>query len=573
MSGPAVDTVPAGIGIGLTRQHHVPDILDVIAALSSDAIPTPPVLARALLDLLPDEVWSNPDYRWLDPATKSGSILREVARRLMGGLEVWEPDPQKRAEHILRNMLFGAAVTQVHGDMTRRSVYVSRDATGPLSAVTFDTPEGNLPFIEAEHDFSTGKAGRKAKNCNVCGAPERLDRGTTRENYAYAFIHGAYPTEEMSDMKFDVIVGNPPYQIGMEDGEGKRTANITPLYHYFIERAISLEPKYLAMIVPSRWFSGGKGLEDFRTKMIADRRLAKIVDNPKLYDCFPGVKIEGGVNYFLWDRDFSGDCAFSTRIDGNIISTVTRDLRNGSGVVVRDNQASAIIEKVRKSTTRDLSELVKPRDPFGQSITTNFRGAKVMKFKGSVPLIFGTHVGYIRRNQLERNEDLVDQWKVLLPMAYKSGKAVDDLGRLDACVYGEPIALAPGSACTQTYLVAGVFKTQIETENYAKYLATKFAQFLVLQRKLTQHIRPEVFRFVPALDMTRPWSDEDLYEFFKLSTKQIEHIEASIRPRTINLSLDSPIPASHLPGGVKFRPLGKERDAEETDSDADDEDV
>ena len=563
MSAGTTSTTASTLGIGTTRQHHVPDILDVIAALSSDAIPTPPTLARALLDLLPEEVWSNPDYRWLDPATKSGSILREVARRLMVGLESWQPDPQKRAEHILSNMIFGVGITQVHGDMTRRSVYVSRDATSSVSAVRFDTPEGNLPFVPADHDYPTGRSGQGAKRCVTCGAPAKLDRGASRENYAYAFIHGAYPTEEMKDMKFDVIVGNPPYQIGMEDGEGNKTANITPLYQLFIERAIALEPKYLAMIVPSRWFTGGKGLEEFRSRMIGDRRLARIVDNPKIFDCFPGVKIRGGVNYFLWDRDHDGDCEFSTRIDGEILSTAARDLRDGNGIVIRDNSASGIIAKVQKRTEGTLADVVKPRDPFGQSITTNFKGAKQLKFKDSIPLVFGTHVGYVRPDQLERNHEWVDRWKVLLPMASSGDTTQDGRGRIIDVVLGEPIALAPGSACTQTYLVAGVFGTKRETENYAHYLTTKFVRFLALQRKATQDVRPEIFRFVPMLGMKRRWTDAELYEHFGLTKKQAEYIESAITPRSVNLSLDSPIPASHLPGGAKYRAPGRERDAAE----------
>jgi site-specific DNA-methyltransferase (adenine-specific) len=357
----------------------------------------------------------------------------------------------------------------------------------------------------------------------------------------------------------------------MEDGEGKRTANITPLYQYFIDKAISLNPKYLAMIVPSRWFTGGKGLDDFRTKMIADRRLAKLVDNPKVFDCFPGVEIMGGVNYFLWDRDHDADCEFSTRIDGEIISTATRDLRRGDGIVIRDNQASAIIAQVQKQSGGNLGDVVKPNDPFGQSIKTNFKGAKAMKFKGSIPLIFGTHVGYVRTDQLERNREWVDQFKVLLPMAFNGGQQIDPDGTIRVAVIGEPIAVAPGSACTQTYLVAGVFKTKVETKNYANYLTTKFVRFLIHQRKSTQHLRPEVFRFVPMLDMKRSWSDSDLYEHFGLTKKQVDYIEATIKPRTANLSLDSPIPASHLPGGVKYRPPGKERDSVEADSDGDDE--
>lgn len=555
----------------LTRPQRVPDILDVIAALSSDAVPTPPLLARALLDLLPDEVWSNPEYKWLDPATKSGSILREVARRLMIGLADWEPDAEKRAEHILRNMLYGCGITQVHGDMTRRSVYVSRDATSQHAVVKFDDPAGNLPFVQAEHDYPLNKQGQATGLCEICRAPARLERGDTRENYAYAFIHGAYPTEEMKDMQFDVIVGNPPYQIGMEGEDGKRTANITPLYQMFVERALALGPKYVAMIIPSRWFTGGKGLDDFRARMINDRSVRSIVDNPKVFDCFPGVKIRGGVNYFLWDRDHDGDCEFLTRIDGTVISTMTRDLREGEGVVVRDNRAAALIQKVRLKSRESLDEVVRPQDPFGQSLKTNFKGAASEPFEGSVPLVFGSHVGFVREDQLERNHYLVGRWKVLLPMASSGDTAQDDEGRIVDVVLGEPIALAPGSACTQTYLVAGTFNSREETQNYANYLATKFVRFLVLQRKSTQHVTPDRFKFVPALDMTRPWTDSDLYKTFGLTPDEIAHVEATIKPRTVNIALDSAIPASHLPGGSKYRDPGSRNEAEAPDEDGDDE--
>jgi site-specific DNA-methyltransferase (adenine-specific) len=541
-------------GIGANGQRHLPDILDVIAALSSDAIPTPPVLARALLDLLPDDVWANPDYRWLDPATKSGSILREVARRLMVGLAEWEPDPDARATHILKNMLFGVAVTQVHAEMTRRSVYVSRDATSECAVVRFDTPEGNLPFLFAEHDYPTNQDGTASGPCRVCHAPVRLERGDTRENYAYAFIHGAYPTEEMKDVRFDVIVGNPPYQLGTE-GFG---ATASPIYHRFVEHAIDLEPKYLAMITPSRWFTGGKGMDDFRGRMIADRRLRAIVDNPKLFDCFPGVEIKGGVNYFLWDRDHDGDCEFSTRIDGVVTSTMKRDLRLGDGVLVRDNEAMAVLKKVLAKSDQSIEELASVTKPFGLTMRSNYPGSVPEPFDGAIPLIYGSHVGYSRPDQIQRNHQWIDRWKVLVPMA------ADGHGREVSYVLGEPIALAPGSACTQTYFIAGMFETRTETENYAHYLATKFVRFLVLQRKSTQHVTPDRFRFVPKLDMKRRWTDPDLYEHFGLTKDEAAYIESTIHPREVILSLDSPVPASHLPGGSKYRPPGAERDASES---------
>lgn len=531
----------------LAERQRVPDILECLAQLSNDEVPTPPKLANAMLDLLPPEVWSKPDYRWLDPCSKSGVFLREIAKRLLfEGLVEWEPDFEARREHVFRNMLCGCGITELTGIISRRTVYCSRHAAGEHSVIEFESDEGNLPFVRAEHDFDKGR-------CQICGAPEDLERGEGRENYAYAFIHGAYPTEEMSDMNFDVIVGNPPYQIGMQDAEGKRTANITPLYQLFVERAIELDPRYLLMITPSRWFTGGKGLDDFRERMIADRRIRTLVDNPKIYDCFPAAKIRGGVNYFLWDRSYSGDCEFSTRIDGTIRSTTKRDLRDGDGVVIRDNRAAAIVHKVSGASTSTLADVVSTRDPFGQSITTNFQHAQDSPFEGSVPLVFGSKVGYVRPEQLERHHEWVDRWKVLLPMASSGDTPMDEEGNIVDVVLGAPIALAPGSACTQTYLVAGTFASKRETRNYAHYLATKFVRFLVLQRKSTQHVTPERFKFVPMLDMSRRWSDEDLYGHFELTEEEAAYIDRTIQPRSVNLSLDSSIPASHLPGGEKHR--------------------
>jgi site-specific DNA-methyltransferase (adenine-specific) len=527
----------------LAERQRVPDILDCLAQLSSDEVPTPPKLANAMLDMLPDEVWRDPDYRWLDPCSKSGIFLREIAKRLLfEGLVQWEPDFEKRREHIFREMLYGCAITELTGIISRRTVYCSRHAASEHSVIKFDSDAGNLPFIRAEHDFRT-------ERCRICGAPQGLER-EGRENYAYAFIHGAYPTKEMDEMKFDVIVGNPPYQIGTE-GYGVTASTI---YHHFVERAKALNPKYLLMITPSRWFTGGKGLGEFRQRMIADRRLRKIVDNPKIFDCFPAAKIRGGVNYFLWDRDYDGDCEFSTRVNGKIVSTAKRDLRDGDGVLVRDNQAVAVIEKVAAAralgTVEDVCSVTKP---FGLTMRSNYPGSVAKPFEGAIPLLYATRVGYSRPDQIQRNHQWIDKWKVLLPMASSGDTPLDEGGNIVDVVLGEPIALAPGSACTQTYFIAGMFDTRVETEHFAYYLATKFVRFLVLQRKSTQHVTPDRFRFVPMLDMNKRWTDEDLYARFDLSDDEVTHIERSIKPRSVNLSLGSPIPASHLPGGEKYR--------------------
>lgn len=523
------------------RRKHIPDILDCLAQLSNDEVPTPPKLARAMLDLLPDEVWHNPHYKWLDPGCKSGVFLREAASRLLKELAEWQPDFEKRREHVFRNMLYGTSVTEMTGMIARRSVYCSRDASGQHSIVRFDTEGGNIPFVPTRHTFRDDR-------CTICGAPQDLERGSHRENYAYAFIHGSYPTPEMQDMKFDVIVGNPPYQVGTA-GFG---ATASTIYHKFVETAIQANPRYVLMVTPSRWFSGGKGLHDFRENMIADRHVCKLIDNPKVFDCFPGVEIMGGVSYFLWDRDHDGDCEFSTRVNGIVRSTMTRDLREGEGVLVRDNHAIGVIHKTRRVKAR-VEDICTVTKPFGLTMRSNYPGSVVKPFEGAIPLIYATKIGYSRPNQIQRNHQWINRWKVLLPKAYNGGQQVDDEGIVRQTVLGEPIALAPGAACTQTYFIAGMFDSRDETENYAYYLATKFVRFLVLQRKTTQDNTPDKFRFVPMLDMTRRWTDEMLYDKFSLTTEERTYIEKSIKPRSVNLSLDSPIPASHLPGGSKYR--------------------
>lgn len=531
---------------------HVPDVLETLAQLPNDDVYTPPKVVVAMLDILPAHVWAEPHYTWLDPATKSGTYLREVFKRLMAGLAAWEPDGRKRREHILKNMLHGAATTQINGEIARRSLYQTKNATGaevkdPGLAdlvVQLDSPEGNVPFVATEHTLT-----RKGDKCVLCKAPSKLIR-EQRESYAYSFIHNTYPTKEMGTMKFDVIIGNPPYQMGTE-GHGKTASSI---YHLFVERAIAMDPKYVVMITPSRWFAGGKGLDGFRDSMIRDRRLRVLVDNPKIFDVFPQVKIRGGVSYFLWDREYDGDCEFSTRINGQVKSTLVRDLREGDGVLIRDNRAMNIVRKVKAvrdpERVEDVSSVTKP---FGLTMRSNYPGSVPERFPGAVPLIYATRIGYSRPDQIERNHEWIDRWKVLLPMVSSGDTSSDDEGNITDVVLGEPIALAPGSACTQTYFIPGLFDTREETENFAYYLSTKFVRFLVLQRKITQHVTPDRFRFVPMLDMTRRWTDGDLYARYGFSQQEIAYIEASIKPRSVNLSLDSPIPETHLPGGRKYR--------------------
>ena len=497
------------------RRQSVPDILDCLAQLSNDEVPTPPSLARAILDLLPEDVWSNPDYRWLDPCCKSGAILREIAARLLIGLERWQPDFAKRREHIFRNMLFGTSVTELTGQVARRSVYYSHDASGARSVVRFAEPAGNIPFVPAKHDFGDGASATK---CRVCGAPADLERGEARENYAYAFIHDAYPTKEMSEMKFDVIVGNPPYQIN----DGGHNASATPIYHRFVEAATALKPRYVLMITPSRWFAGGKGLDGFRERMLTSGHVKRLVDYPKLYEAFPGVKIRGGVSYFLWDRDHQGPAAVATRWDGQQVGPEVERPLDEFDVFVRRNEAVPILKKIRAMGEAVLSEVISSRKPFG--FPTNFHGNESAKrVKDPVKLYGSQRSSWISRADILVNPDWIDDWKVLMTAVQGTSAAVETQ------FLSRPLVAAPGEACTETYLVAGRFSDKESAERLAAYLRTRFVRFLVSLRKATQHATRDVYKFVPTLPMDRTWTDKQLYKRYKLNAEEIAFIESQVR--------------------------------------------
>ncbi|MGH8147461.1 MAG: Eco57I restriction-modification methylase domain-containing protein [Rhodanobacteraceae bacterium] len=504
-----------------TRRQHVPDILDCLAQLSNDEVPTPPKLACAMLDLLPKEVWSNPDYKWLDPCCKSGAILREAAARLLIGLETWQPDFDQRREHVFRNMLYGTSVTELTGQVVRRSVYCSRDASGEHSVVRFKREAGNIPFVPTKHNF--GADGSENK-CKVCGAPKDLERGDKRENYAYAFIHDAYPTEELSKMKFDVIVGNPPFQMG--DGGGGGGASALPLYNLFVEQAVSMNPRHLVMITPSRWFSGGKGLDEFRDQMLADKHFAQLIDHPQLYDCFPGVKIRGGVSYWHRDREHDGPCLVTTKIGDEVIGKPLLRNLGAYDVLVRRNEAVSILNKVLSyrvdgQPEPSLAGQVSARKPFGLA---NERGRETPRGVRSPVLIYGNQTqSYLGRNQITQNPDWIDQWKVLLVKAHGTS------GREDLTILGRPIVAEPGSACTETYLVVGRFSSKLKAKRLSALMQTRFVRFLVSLRKITQNMTRGSYRFVPVLPLTRVWTDIKLYERYGLTGEEIAFIESRIK--------------------------------------------
>jgi site-specific DNA-methyltransferase (adenine-specific) len=505
-------------------ENYNPDVLTCLANLSNDEVFTPPELANDILELLPQELFTNKETTFLDPVTKSGVFLREIAKRLMIGLEKEIPDKQKRINHIFKNQLFGIAITELTSLLARRSVYCTKTANGIYSVCEdFDDMQGNIIYKRIYHKWKNGK-------CKFCGASQKTySRGKDIETHAYQFIHTVKP-EELFKMKFDVIIGNPPYQLN--DGGGTGSSAI-PIYQKFVEQAKKLSPRYLTMITPSRWFTGGRGLDGFRVSMLNDNRIRIIHDFLDANDCFPGVEIKGGVNYFLWDRDNPGLCEINTHENGNIISTQERPLlEKESDVFIRHNNAIPILNRILLLKEESFSKIVSGNDPFGYDIRVENSYKRINPSFSREPcnscIKFyyngwkNKGIGYIEQSSVRKNKDWIDKDKVLIPKAWGTGNSKTD--------WIKPFKADLNSCCTETYLVIGPFNSVDEVENVISYTQTRFFHFMISLVKITQNTMQKAYTFVPMQDFAQSWSDEKLYKKYGLTSEEIDFIESMIRP-------------------------------------------
>ena len=489
---------------------HNPDVLSCLANLSSDEVFTPPAIVNAMLDMLPQELFSNPDTKFLDPVTKSGVFLREIAKRLIDGLSDEIPDLQKRVDHVFHNQIYGIAITEMTSLLSRRSVYCSKYPNSKYSVTQFDNVAGNIRFKKMQHTW-------RADKCVFCGASKsEYDRDEDLESHAYEFIHTEHP-QRIFNMKFDVIIGNPPYQLS--DGGNKASAK--PIYQRFVHQAKKLKPRFLTMIIPSRWFGGGKGLDEFRSEMMSDKHIRSIIDYENANDCFPGVDIAGGICYFLWNRDNIGPCSI-TNIVNNQTFTSER-LLDEFDILIRNSRSIPIIRKVLAKNEPLMSQQVSSRKPFGLPTTE-----RPMQ-SGDLTLHWQNGEGAYPRNKIFVGTEMIDDYKVIT--SYVGYDHAGNPGRDGKRkVFAKIAILPPRTVCNETYIVIGHYKSKIEAENLVAYMKTHFFRFLVSQYMFSHHITKGAYSFVPVQDVSRLWTDEELYTKYGLTEEEIAFIESMIRP-------------------------------------------
>lgn len=334
------------------------------------------------------------------------------------------------------------------------------------------------------------------------------------------------------DVKINTIVGNPPYQV--MDGGGAGTSAVS-VYHLFVEKSKLLGPRYLSMIFPARWYSGGKGLDDFRANMLSDKRIAFIKDFPNPKDCFPTANVSGGICYLLWNNNYNGDCTFINVVNGK--ETIAKRPLNDFDVFVRYNDAVSIIHKVYSGESESLSSFVKARNAF--SLDSSIRGTEKKTSDNDLLVYSSRGVGFIPQNKVTSSCDLIPRYKTLM------GKVLSGhVGETDASgkvkVISTLIVAKPNEVTTDSYLVMGDFASPYGAESLYKYLSTKFVRFLLLQSLTSMNISRGNFRFVPMQVFTEnsdiDWSksvegiNAQLYAKYNLSEEEIAFIESMIKP-------------------------------------------
>lgn len=430
---------------------------------------TPFHIIDQMLNLIPDYVWADPDYTFLEPTSGNGQFLLKILeKRLKHGIDI---------ETALKTM-FGMEKNKELVIISHARIF---EMIGEDNAKRFKSiVENNIILVD--------------------------DSLKVMSNY-----------KKKSKV---AVIGNPPYQMQSTAQQNRKCeggkSQAKPLYHLFIKSIIdNIAPDYFTMIVPSRWMVGGMGLEPFRQTMMNDKRMKKIVHFPGEKEIFPTVNIKGGVNYFLWEKDYSGECEFVT---GN---TTTKRFLNTHDIILQDNSAFSILDKVMKKTNNWMSDKCISRKPFG--LATNFAD---FKETGVKCITIGRKEKFVDVNSFTDKHGIIGKWKVCTSKACSPQEDKDGYRK----VIGVMFVLEPNVICTDTYLVVNTFDNKSEADVFMGYMNSKFFRFMLGLRVLTQNISKDKFSWVPDLgDYSTEWTDKELYNHFCLNKQEIAYIESKIK--------------------------------------------
>lgn len=468
---------------------------------------------KAMLDLVSNEAMRIAS-RFLEPACGNGNFLVEILDRKLStikGESISKRSEYERITFLAVSTLYGIDILHDNVRACRERLFQTFDNhyTRLFGSHSSNCYRNSIRYV-IENNIIHGNTLKTESIFFSEWVLGKREKGS--EAYAYNFIH-PHEHKGLNSMQFDVIIGNPPYQLS-DEGHGK---SAMPIYHKFVRQAKALNPRYLIMIIPSRWFAGGKGLDEFRKEMLNDSRMKTLVDFLDARDCFPNVDIAGGVCYFLWDREHLGACEITHR-HKDIMTTSVRQL-NEFEIFVRSAEAAQIIKKIQKIHEPDMSTQVSGRNPFGLSTRERPSG------NGTLTLLCSEGEGKIEEERVISGKKYIGQWKVITSNAsYDHGGLPDKEGKRR--VLSRVEVLPPSFVCTDSYIIVGSFPDKIQAKNLAEYIKTKFVRFLISQRQASQHITKGRFAFVPQQDHTQKWTDEKLYKKYSLSNEEIEFIES-----------------------------------------------
>ena len=518
--------------------------LQSLEKLTDSEIITPFEVVKKMVELLPEEVFTNLNNRFIDVSTKSGIYLKYIFFNLLHKLpniqlsknnnqldyeldedyDFTNLDDKKR--FILRYMIYGIATSELSFLTSKRTLYENinenedSEKNGKiLSKPIFKNWEGNIVY-------------KKLNNEEYWFLETDIE--TINKELTKNII-----LKKDKEMKFNVIIGNPPYQ--KNDGGGKGN-NSKPIYNLFIDKSKELKPNYMSFIIPSRWMSGGRGLDNFRKSMLNDKRFKKIIDFKNSLDCFSNVDIKGGICYFLWELKYANKCEYTIKKKEKgkeiIVSNQYRDL-NKYDVLIRDNKAINILEKVlnkielfnkkrnivymnKKVSSQSFyadmnARLFQKELKYNENIYLKGNGYKVYVNKDTFPKS-NNGIGYIEKDLITKTNigKYINNHKVFIPKTFRELK--------NKPFYGEP-----NSICSETYIVIDICKNKKEANNLINYFNTDLVSFLIKQKKITHNSSKETYSFIPSLNMKYNWTNEKLYKLFNISNSEIEYMSKSIK--------------------------------------------